>query len=268
MGQPARARPSRLARAIAHQATKISQAIFGSCTYEPAVQLAELLLAHIPANHSCVFYSDDGSTAVEVALKLALQYWRNLGTPRRRFLALEGAYHGDTFGAMSVSERGVFTSAFTDHLFSIDTLPFPSSPEQTASCLAALEQALDGDPVAAIILEPLIQGAAGMRMYDATVLDHLTKQCRERGALVIFDEVMTGFGRTGPLFACHSVQHQPDLICLSKGITGGMLPLGVTTMTAAIRNACQHENSEKTFFMATLLPVMHSRAPVPLRASN
>lgn len=237
-----------LCEAIASQARKISQPIFGSCTHEPAVKLAELLLAAIPADHSCVFYSDDGSTAVEVALKLSLQYWRNLGNPRRRFLALEGAYHGDTFGAMSVSERGVFTTAFAEHLFSIETLPFPDSPEKASACLHALERALESEPIAAIIVEPLVQGAAGMRMYDARVLDEISARCRAQGTLVIFDEVMTGFGRTGPLFASHSVDNQPDLICLSKGITGGMLPLGATTMTAAIREVCGDEKSDRTFF--------------------
>lgn len=238
----------KLCEAISDQAQKISQAIFGSCTHEPAVQLAEKLLARIPAKHSSVFYSDDGSTAVEVALKLALQFWLNRRTPRSRFIALAGAYHGDTFGAMSVSERGVFNSAFSRHLFSVEHITFPDSDLTAERCLAELDRALSDDSVAALIVEPLVQGAAGMKMYDAEVLDEMTRRAHKRGTLVIFDEVMTGFGRLGPLFASNLVHHQPDLICFSKGITGGMLPLGATTMTAAIREACRSEETDRTFF--------------------
>jgi len=238
----------KLTAAIANQASKLSQAIFGSCTHEPAVQLAEALLKSIPANHSSVFYSDDGSTAVEVALKLTLQFWLNRGKPRNRFIALSGAYHGDTFGAMSVSERGVFNSAFNQHLFSIDHLPFPGTSEEATQCLDALDIALSEGSVAAVIVEPLVQGAAGMRMYDVAVLDEITKRTHDQGSLIIFDEVMTGFGRLGSLFASNLVQNKPDLICLSKGITGGMLPLGATTMTAEIREACRSEETQKTFF--------------------
>lgn len=238
----------RLQEAIAAQATKLCQAIFGSCTHEPAVRLAERLLDLLPKNQSCVFYSDDGSTAVEVAIKLAIQYWRNKGTPRTRFLALEGGYHGDTFGAMSVSERGVFTTAFTPLLFDVEFLPFPGSPDESARCLERLDQELATQPVAALIVEPLVQGAAGMRMYDPGVLEELMRKCHAARTLTIFDEVMTGFGRTGPLFACASLTLEPDLICLSKGITGGLLPLGATTMTSEIREACRSEESARTFF--------------------
>jgi adenosylmethionine-8-amino-7-oxononanoate aminotransferase len=130
---------------------------------------------------------------------------------------------------MLVSEQGVFTAAFTEHLVSIETLPFPDSPEKASACLPALERALETEPIGRIIVEPLVQGAAGMRGYDTPILDKTTARCRAQGALVIFDEVMTGFGRTGPLFASHSVHNQHHLICLSKGILGGMLPFGATT---------------------------------------
>jgi len=234
-----------LQQAIADQAKKLSQPIFGSCTHEPAVRLAERLLEILPSNQSCVFYSDDGSTAVEVAIKLAIQYWRNKATPRTRLLALEGAYHGDTFGAMSVSERGVFNTAFSPLLFDVDFIPFPGSPDDAARCL---EQELAKQPVAALIVEPLVQGAAGMRMYDSNVLEKMMQVCRGAQTLIIFDEVMTGFGRTGSLFACSNLTNKPDLICLSKGITGGLLPLGVTTMTSEIRETCRSEDNTKTFF--------------------
>jgi adenosylmethionine-8-amino-7-oxononanoate aminotransferase len=185
---------------------------------------------------------------VEVAIKLAIQYWSNKGIPRTRFLALDGAYHGDTFGAMSVSERGVFNTAFTPLLFDVDFIPFPDTPENSAHCLERLEQELNNQTVAALIVEPLVQGAAGMRMYQPQVLEEMMRKCHATQTLTIFDEVMTGFGRTGPLFACSSLTLQPDLICLSKGITGGLLPLGVTTMTSEIREICRSEDTAKTFF--------------------
>lgn len=237
-----------LQEAIALQATRLSQAIFGSCTHEPAVHLAERLLKILPDNQSCVFYSDDGSTAVEVAIKLAIQYWRNRSTPRTRLLALEGAYHGDTFGAMSVSERGVFNTAFKPLLFDVDFIPFPGSPEDVALCLERLEQELKNHSVAALIVEPLVQGAAGMRMYERQILEAMMQRCQATQTLIIFDEVMTGFGRTGTLFAASSLNCRPDIVCLSKGITGGLLPLGVTTMTSEIREACRSEDSTRTFF--------------------
>jgi adenosylmethionine-8-amino-7-oxononanoate aminotransferase len=235
-----------LSEAVCNQSKVLSQAIFGSCTHTPAVELAEVLLSKLPINHACVFYSDNGSTAVEVAIKLALQYWRNVEQTRWRFLALKGGYHGDTFGAMSVSERGVFTNNFSKHLFTVDFLPFPDSSD---AFVEQLDIELQREPVAALIVEPLVQGAAGMRMYPVAVLEKMIERCRLAGTLVIFDEVMTGFGRTGPLFACsHLTSGRPDLVCLSKGITGGVLPLGVTTMTKEIREVCLTEIVDRTFF--------------------
>lgn len=224
-----------IATAIGAQAAVLDQVIFAGCTHEPAVGLAEELLARLPSGLSRIFYSDDGSTAVEVALKMALQYHRNRGSPRSVVLALEDAYHGDTFGAMSVSARGVFTAPFQDHLFQVERLPAPGDPD----LLTALDAILDrrGSDVAAIIVEPMVQGAAGMRMWDAATLRSIAERVRPHGVLLIADEVMTGFGRTGPLFACEHAGVSPDLICLSKGLTGGSLPLGVTAATEEIFEA-------------------------------
>ncbi len=224
-----------IAAAIGAQAALLDQVIFAGCTHEPAVGLAEELLARLPSGLARIFYSDDGSTAVEVALKMALQFHRNRGSPRSVVLALENAYHGDTFGAMSVSARGVFTAAFQDQLFAVERLPAPGDP----GLLPALDRMLDhrGSGIAAIIVEPLVQGAAGMRMWDAATLRALAGKVRSEGVLLIADEVMTGFGRTGPLFACEHADVSPDLICLSKGLTGGSLPLGVTAATEEVFEA-------------------------------
>ncbi len=246
-----------IADAIAEQAHKLEQVIFAGLTHEPAVRLAQRLTSLLPDDLNRVFYSDDGSTAVEVALKLALQYWRNLGRPeRRRYLAFEGGYHGDTVGAMSVGVSSGFYAPFEDLLFEVDVLPFPETwegdaavAEKEAACLSALEAYLDrrGDETAAAIIEPLVQGVGGMRMCRAEFLQALTQKLRAAGVLVIFDEVMTGFGRTGDLFACLKAGVTPDLICLSKGLTAGFLPLAATVCRDPIYEAFLDTGFDKAF---------------------
>ena len=246
-----------IADAIAEQARKLEQVIFAGLTHEPAVRLAQRLTSLLPGDLNRVFYSDNGSTAVEVALKLALQYWRNLGRPeRRRYLAFEGGYHGDTVGAMSVGVSSGFFAPFEDLLFEVDVLPFPETwegdaavAEKEARCLSALDAYLDrrGDETAAVIIEPLVQGAGGMRMCRAEFLQALTQKLRAAGVLVIFDEVMTGFGRTGDLFACLSAGVTPDLICLSKGLTAGFLPLAATVCRDPIYEAFLDTGFDKAF---------------------
>jgi adenosylmethionine-8-amino-7-oxononanoate aminotransferase len=164
---------------------------------------------------------------VEVALKMAWQYWQNLGQPRKRIISLDHAYHGDTFGAMSVSGRSVFNRAFEPLLFEVVSIPGPADVE-VEELMRALARACEDDQAVALILEPLVQGAGGMRMYSPAVLNRMVEFCRERGVLVIFDEVMTGFYRTGKLFAAHHLQARPDIMCMSKGLTGGFLPLALT----------------------------------------
>ncbi|HSJ64161.1 MAG TPA: adenosylmethionine--8-amino-7-oxononanoate transaminase [Gemmatimonadaceae bacterium] len=221
-----------IAAAVAAQAAALEQVIFAGCTHEPAVRLAERLTSLAPAGLDRVFYSDDGSTAVEVALKIALQYWRIAGQDRDIIIAMEHAYHGDTVGAMSVSARGVFTAPFGAMMFDVARIPEPSSGDSLAALDALLDR--DGGRCAALILEPMLLGAGGMRMYDAATLARIAHRATDAGVLVIADEVLTGFGRTGPLFACEHADVTPDLLCLSKGLTGGFLPLGATLLTSRI----------------------------------
>lgn len=254
------ARPE-IADAIAQQARELEQVIFAGFTHKPAVSLAHELLSMANAeqgNYAKVFYSDDGSTAIEVALKMCLQYWHNLGQNRRQVVALEGAYHGDTFGAMSMADRTPFNAPFDGHMFQVQLLPLvpcqdvyaPLSDADTAT-IQQMEQACSSGQVAVFIYEPLVQGSAGMRFYKLALLEALLTIAQKYGVLCIADEVMTGFSRTGPLLATHHIQDSklwPDLVCLSKGITGGFLPLGATLCTAAIQEAFRAPELTKTFF--------------------
>lgn len=234
-----------LAEAIHRQFRTLEHAIFAGFTHEPAVELAEKLLAILPGNQRKIFYSDNGSTAVEVALKMSLQYWANKGTPKKKFVALEGAYHGDTFGAMSVSSRSIFTQVFDDKLFDVVFIPFP---DRTGDSTRQLEALLAQDDVAAFIAEPLLQGTAGMRTYAPDILEQYFRLCRQRHTLIIADEVLTGFGRTGKLFACDNVATPPDIICLSKGLTGGAMPFGVTACGQHIFDAFYDDDRGKTLY--------------------
>ncbi|MBF0126444.1 MAG: adenosylmethionine--8-amino-7-oxononanoate transaminase [Magnetococcales bacterium] len=235
-----------IARAIARQAERLEQVMFAGFTHEPAVRLAEALAARLPAGLTRLFFSDDGSTAVEVAMKMACQYWRNQGRERSRFLVFEGGYHGDTVGAMSAGRSSGYFDAFSPMLFAVDTLPFPATwdgdeavESREAASLAALDQYLarQGEGCAALLLEPLVQGAGGMRFCRPRFVARLAARLKEAGVLLIFDEVMTGFGRTGTLFACEKAGVTPDLICLSKGLTGGFLPMSVTVCREELYNA-------------------------------
>lgn len=226
-----------LAQAVAEQVRHLDHVQFAGATHEPAIRLAERLLGKAGLTGSAkVFYSDNGSTAVEAALKIAHQHWVNRGTPRRLFATLRGAYHGDTVGAMSVGRSSGFFDAFQGMMFETIPLPVPliwngfANEQGEQAALAEIRSTLDseGDRMAALIVEPLIQGAGGMRFHSTSFLRKLCALFRERGIPVIFDEVMTGFGRTGSFFAFEQTGFIPDMICLSKGITGGILPLAVT----------------------------------------
>jgi adenosylmethionine---8-amino-7-oxononanoate aminotransferase len=227
-----------IAAAIAEQARTLEQVIFAGYTHAPAAELAAALSARLPPGLSRVFYSDNGSTAVEVAIKMALQFWGNRGTPRTLIGALEHAYHGDTFGAMSASARGTFTAPFASHLFDVVRLGDPADPD---AVLRALD---DAPPLAAVIVEPLLLAAGGMRVWSPTLL----RAIRDRAEILIADEVLTGFGRTGPLFACETAGITPDIICLSKGLTGGFLPMGATVAREAVFEAFLSEDRRATLF--------------------
>jgi adenosylmethionine-8-amino-7-oxononanoate aminotransferase len=233
--------------AIKEQADKLDQVIFAGFTHEPAERVARDLLYFAPDGLAHVFFSDSGSTAVEVALKMALGYWRNRGEPRTRILALEHAYHGDTIGTMSAGARGVFNAAYEPLLFEVGRIPFPSDGHQQVT-LDALEAKCKTGAIAALIVEPLILGAGGMLIYDASTLYEMRRICAEHNVLFIADEVMTGFGRTGAMFACDSAGIEPDILCLAKGLTGGSLPLAATLCRPEIFEAHYAKDRAKTFF--------------------
>jgi adenosylmethionine-8-amino-7-oxononanoate aminotransferase len=232
----------RLLAAMARQAAELDHVLFAGCTHEPAVALAEALLARAPRGLARVFYSDDGSTAVEAALKIVLQAHVQRGEPERRvFVALQGAYHGDTFGAMSVGEREPFFGAFGPLLFDVRR-----TPVEAGALVAALQDL--GQRCAGVIVEPLVQGAAGMRMHSAAFLQAVRAACNRHGVPLVADEVMTGFGRTGSLFACLRAGIEPDLLCLAKGLTGGLGPLAATLSTERWFEAFRSSDRSRAFF--------------------
>ena len=236
----------RIMAAIAAQTQKLDQIIYAGWTHEPAETLARGLTAIMPPALTRVFYSDSGSTSVEVALKMALGFWTNRGEARHRILVLEHSYHGDTIGAMSVGARGVFNRAYAPLLFDVGTIPFPAEGHEQVT-LDALEAACREQP-AAFIVEPLVLGAGGMLVYPAHVLAEMRAICARHDVLFIADEVMTAWGRTGTLLACEQAAVVPDILCLSKGLTGGAVPLAVTMATQAIFDAHLSDDRAKMFF--------------------
>ena len=236
-----------ISQKVSEQLVTLEHSIFSDFTHPNAVTLAERLLQHLPNNQSKIFYSDNGSTAVEVALKMTLQYWHNKNEQKTTFIAFENAYHGDTFGGMSVSARNVFNNAFENLLFNVAHIPLPTK-ENIEELKEILKIWFSNHNIAGFIFEPLIQGAAGMLMYDAELLDELILLCKEHNVITIADEVMTGFGRTGQFFANDFLKNKADIICLSKGLTGGYMPLGVTSCAQFIYDAYVTDDKTKTFF--------------------
>ena len=250
----------KLTEALATQARELEHVMFAGCTHPPAINLAERLVDILPVGLTRVFYSDDGSTAVEVALKMAWQYWRNQGHPERcSFITLDRAYHGDTVGAMPVSAASSFTDPFKPLLFPVMRThePYcyrcPVGLERATcqiECLNKLESLLTerGSTIAAVLVEPMLQGVGGMIVWPSEFLVGVRRLCDTYNTLMIADEVLTGFGRTGRMFACEHASVTPDIICLSKGVTAGYLPLGVSVATEAVYDAFLSEDREKTFF--------------------
>jgi len=243
-------RHPKIVEAIKTQADSLDQVIFAGFTHKPAEDLARALVTIAPQGLARVFYSDSGSTSVEVALKMALGFWKNRGPKngtelRTRIIALEHAYHGDTVGTMSAGARGVYNAAYAPLLFDVVRLPFPAA-ECERQTLDQLKAAATN--AAALIVEPLILGAGGMLIYSADVLREMAAICRQTGTLLILDEVMTGFGRTGTLFACEQAGIAPDILCLAKGLTGGSLPLAATLCTEEIFAAHYSTDRSRTFF--------------------
>lgn len=234
-------------QAINAQSGRLDQVVFSSFTHEPAVKLAEGLLDILPENQEKIFFSDNGSTATEVAIKISLQYHFNRGEKRPVLIAFEDGFHGDTFGAMSVSGLSVYNGPFEDFFLTVERLPVPTA-ENIDEVLDRLETLLKGRDVAAFIFEPLVQGAAGMKMHQAAHLDLLIDRVQRHGALAIADEVMTGLGKTGEYFASDYLVHKPDLICLSKSLSAGMLPLAVTSCSRKVFEAFYDDAIGKGFF--------------------
>ena len=250
------ARPE-IAEAIYRQAKELEHVIFAGYTHRPAQELADTLIGALPGDLSHVFFSDNGSTAVEIAIKMAVQASVNNGKPRNRIVAFEGAYHGDTFGAMAAGERSVFSAPFESLLFEVDRMPYPATwigdrdiEQKEADALSALKAHFEkhASEIALVLIEPLIQGAGGMRMVRSSFMQGVGKLCSEYGVLLAFDEVMTGFGRTGDLFACLKCGVEPDIICLSKGITGGFLPLSVTIASGRVYDAFHSTDAMKALY--------------------
>ncbi len=241
-----------IARAIAEQASKLEQVIFADFVHPQAESLAKRLnkLSHLER----LFFSDNGSTAVEVAIKIACQFWHNKGESRKQIIAFDGAYHGDTFGAMAVGERNIFSKPFENMLFPVTRVPWPENwwgnediENSEKEALTSLHNHLE-TPTAAVIIEPLLQGAGGMRMVRKEFLKSVETLTRESGALLIADEVLTGFGRTGDLFASKKADLSPDLMSLSKGLTGGFLPMGITLAKEEIFKEFLGEDPKQTFW--------------------
>lgn len=229
---------------IKKQFDQLDHVVFAGTTHPSAVEIAERIVKHLPEPFHKVFFSDNGSTSVEVAIKMVYQRWFNRGISKKRFLALEGAYHGDTFGAMSVGQRGYFNEPFEHLFFDVDYIPFPTE-ENFAEVVNQCRALFETGECAGFIFEPLVQGAAGMRIYSPDHLNQLIRLAKEFDVMTIADEVMTGFYRTGKLFAINHLDDVPDVICLSKGLTGGVLPLGLTITSNDVYNSFLSDDTSK-----------------------
>ena len=225
-----------IGKEISAQFSVLDHAIFAGATHPKAVEIAERIVGVLPDGFSKVFFSDNGSTAVEVAIKMCYQFWHNKGADKKRFLAIEGSYHGDTFGAMSVGQRGYFNKPFEHLFFDVDFIPFPTE-DNIDEVLRITEELLSTGEFAGFIFEPLVQGAAGMRIYKDEWLSVLVQIAQKHQVITIADEVMTGFYRTGKLFAINHIEEKVDIVCLSKGLTGGVMAMGLTVATQGIFDA-------------------------------
>ena len=232
---------------VAEQMLRLDQVVFSGFTHEPAVELSEKLIEILPSNQEKLFFSDNGSTSVEIAIKMAMQYHFNKGEKRTTLLAFEDGFHGDTFGAMSVSGLSVYNGPFEDLLLNVIRIPIPYGENNSEVLKLALKHISDHD-IAGFIYEPLVQGAAAMKMNDALGLNSLLQLCKENNIITIADEVMTGFGKTGKNFASEYMETQPDIICLSKALTAGLLPMAITTCTQEIYDAFYSDDLAKGLF--------------------
>ena len=254
----------KIAKAIYEQALELEHVIFAGFTHPPAQKLVENLKSILPDSISKFFFSDDGSTSVEVALKMSFQYWSNQGIKNKtKVIAIKGAYHGDTFGSMSVGDRSIFTEPFFPFLFDIELLDFPELGDELET-IKQFEKLTNRNDIASFIFEPLVQGAGGMRIYSAELLDDLIRIAQSKGIICIADEVMTGFGRTGKLFATDHLENDPDIMCLSKGLTGGTMAMGITACNYKIVQAFESNELSK----ALLHGHSYTGNPIACAAAN
>lgn len=232
---------------VSHQMQRLDQVVFSGFTHEPAIKLSEELIKILPDNQEKLFFSDNGSTATEIGIKMALQYHFNSGRERNIMLAFEDGFHGDTFGAMSVSGLSVYNGPFEDFFIQVERIPVPTI-ENIENTLSFLAHRLEQNNIAGFIYEPIVQGAAAMKMHDAKGLDQILALLKRHNVLAIADEVMTGFGKTGKNFASEHMQTRPDIICLSKALTAGLLPMAITSCTQKVYNAFYSDEIAKGLF--------------------
>lgn len=235
--------------AVKKQMDQLDQIVFAGFTHEPAIELSERLIEILPNNQKKIFFSDNGSTAVEVGIKMALQYWSNKGIDKTKIIGFNEGFHGDTFGAMAASGESVYNKPFKPLMVS-STKILPPRKNNIEYVLEHLEKLTKANDVAALVYEPLVQGAAGMKMHDEEALEQVLSFCRTKGVLLIADEVMTGFGKTGTYFASDRMKTKPDIICMSKALSAGLLPLAATSSTQDIYDAFLSDKNEKSFFHA------------------
>lgn len=235
--------------AVTEQMRQLDQVVFTGFTHEPAVKLSEKLMEILPKSQQKIFFNDNGSTAVEAAIKMALQYYHNKGIKRDTLIAFNGGFHGDTFGAMSASGLSVYNGPFKDYFLNVKRIPTPKE-SNSEEVIQQLKDIIANNNCAAFVYEPLVQGAAGMKFHSAEGLNSLLQICKESKIICIADEVMTGFGKTGKHFASDYVTTKPDIICLSKALTAGMIPMGITTCTQEVFNAFLDTEVSKGFFHA------------------
>ncbi|MFT6930990.1 MAG: adenosylmethionine-8-amino-7-oxononanoate aminotransferase [Sediminicola sp.] len=232
---------------VYQQMQQLDQVVFSGFTHEPAVKLSEELIKILPYNQEKLFFSDNGSTATEIGIKMALQYHFNKGEKRNVLLAFEDAFHGDTFGAMSVSGLSVYNGPFEDFFIEVKRIP-PPSKENIQEILFLLQTYLAEGNIAGFIYEPLVQGAAAMQMHDAKGLGEILKILKKNHVITIADEVMTGFGKTGTHFASDQIETKPDIICMSKALTAGLIPMAITSCTEDVYNAFYSDDMAKGLF--------------------
>ncbi|WP_300435115.1 adenosylmethionine--8-amino-7-oxononanoate transaminase [Christiangramia sp.] len=236
-----------LTKKVAAQMQQLDQVVFSGFTHEPAVKLSEALIKILPQGQQKLFFNDNGSTATEIGIKMALQYHHNLGNDRKVMLAFEEGFHGDTFGAMSVSGLSVYNGAFQDHFIRVERIPVPTG-ENNQEVLSFLKELIKKQTIAGFIYEPLIQGAAAMKFHDAQGLNEILKICRKNEIILVADEVMTGFGKTGSYFASDYIDEKPDVVCMSKALTAGLLPMGLTSCSQKVYDAFYSDDIAKGLF--------------------